>query len=450
MASNFKIAGSSVEQLRGILSRNRAGERVGTYAVCSAHPAVLQAAIAQARNDDSILHVESTSSQVNQFGGYTGATPEQFAMSMRELALKNGFAPDRVLLGSDHLGPFAWKNEPAAIAMTKACELAKASVRAGYQKVHFDASMACADDGSSLSEETIAERAAVLCEAVEQELLKNGAERPLYVVGTEVPPPGGEVAEGNCPPPTRAEDVARTLDLFRKAFEARGLTQAWENVIAIVVQPGVEFGNETVFQYESAAARLLLQALPRNCDLVYEAHSTDYQSPAKLAELVRDHFAILKVGPWLTFAYREAVFALSMIERELFARKNGMTLSRVREALEAEMLKNPGYWKSYYQGNEAEVAMARAYSFSDRSRYYWPADAVQEEVKLLVRNLSSGHIPLTLLSQYLALEYEAVREGRMPNSPEALIQEHIHQVLRHYAAACGVLRPVNNLSLQSA
>jgi D-tagatose-1,6-bisphosphate aldolase subunit GatZ/KbaZ len=189
--------------------------------------------------------------------------------------------------------------------------------------------------------------------------------------------------------------------------------------------------------------------LPRHSDLVYEAHSTDYQPADKLAKLVEDHFAILKVGPWLTFAYREAVFALGLIERELLGKKQGARLSRVKEVLDAEMLRNPGYWNSYYKGGETEMELARAYSFSDRSRYYWPAESVQEEVKLLLRNLSSGAIPLTLLSQYMPMEYRGVREHRVPNTPEALIQEHIQQVLRQYAGACRVLRPVNDLSGQS-
>jgi D-tagatose-1,6-bisphosphate aldolase subunit GatZ/KbaZ len=450
MLKRGKVGKSSAQQLRAIFSRNRAGEAVGTYAVCSAHPAVLQAAMAQTREDGSILHVESTSSQVNQFGGYTGTTPEQFAAGIHELALKNGVTPDSVLLGSDHLGPFAWKKETAASAMQKACDLARASVRAGYQKLHFDASMPCADDGASISEETIAGRAAVLCEAAEQELSATGVERPLYVVGTEVPPPGGEVAEGTCPPPTRAQDVARTLEIFHKAFMARGLERGWENVIALVVQPGVEFGNETVFDYDSATAKGLVNALPRQNDLVFEAHSTDYQPSEKLAELVEDHFAILKVGPWLTFAYREAIFALGSIERELLAKKPSVRLSRVREALDAAMLSNPGYWSSYYKGGESEVTIARAYSFSDRSRYYWPTRAVQEEVQLLLRNLSSGAVPLTLLSQYMPLEYRAIRENQLSSTVSALIQEHIQQVLRQYAAACGVLRTVKDLRMQSA
>lgn len=38
--------------------------------------------------------------------------------------------------------------------------------------------------------------------------------------------------------------------------------------------------------------------------LVFEAHSTDYQTKEAYKQLVHDHFAILKVGPALTFAMR--------------------------------------------------------------------------------------------------------------------------------------------------
>ena len=428
----------AAHELRRIFSRNRGGERAGTYAVCSAHPTVLESSVAQAVEDGSVLHVESTSSQVNQFGGYTGNTPEEFAESIHKLASRFGLPAERVLLGADHLGPFAWRKEIAATAMEKACELARASVRAAYQKIHLDASMPCADDGGSVGEETIAERAAMLCEASEDEATSSDEEKILYVVGTEVPPPGGEVAEGTCPPPTRVEDVHRALELFRKAFLSRGLSDAWERVIAIVVQPGVEFGDTKVFDYDPSRASALASGLPADSSLIYEAHSTDYQTPSKLTALVDDHFAILKVGPWLTFAYREAIFALSQIEREMLGRKRGVQLSTVKGALDAEMLRNPVYWESYYKGNEDEVALARAYSFSDRSRYYWHLASVQEQVAILLHNLSSAPPPGTLLSQYLPFQCEAVRNGEIVNSPQALIQHHIQRVLKQYAYACGL------------
>jgi D-tagatose-1,6-bisphosphate aldolase subunit GatZ/KbaZ len=422
--------------LRSVVRRNRLGEATGTYAVCSAHPAVLDAAIQQSLADGSVLHVESTSSQVNQFGGYTGSTPAQFAVQIRQAAENAGLASARVLLGSDHLGPYCWRSEPAASAMAKACELASLSVLAGYQKIHLDASMACAGDPAALPEEVVAERTAMLCQAAEASFasLPSGSPRPLYVIGTEVPVPGGEVAAGECPLPTRAEDLSSSLDAFHTAFDAHRLASAWEKVIAVVVQPGVEFGDNSTFEYDHEKASHLVAALPASPEMVYEAHSTDYQTPSSLARMVKDHFAILKVGPWLTFAYREAVFALGMIESEMPEHKK--CASRVREALEAEMLRNPAHWQPYYHGSMEQQQFARTFSLSDRCRYYWPQPPVQQQVDRLMHNLS-GPLPLALLSQYLPCQYLAVRDGSLHNSAPAIVRHHIQHVLRTYAAACG-------------
>jgi len=432
------VADGPSEYLRSVVRRNRGGATVGTYAVCSAHPAVIDAAIQQALEDGNCLHVESTSSQVNQFGGYTGMTPKQFADGMRVAAASAGLPPGRVLLGADHLGPFAWRSEPSATAMAKACDLAGLCIRAGYQKIHLDTSMPCGDD-KILDEKTVAERAAILCRAAEDacEDMPTDSPRPLYVIGTEVPPPGGEVAEGQRPAPTMIGDVHRTLDVFHSAFRAHGLFAVWENVVGLVVQPAVEFGDSRVFDYDHQKVHALAAGLPKRPALVYEAHSTDYQSPAALAEMVEDHFAILKVGPWLTFAYREAIFALSSIEREILGHKREARSSQVREALEFEMLRNPAYWRSYYRGDDNELRLSRAFSFSDRCRYYWPQPSVQEEVKRLLHNLGRFSCPLTLLSQYLPTEYEAIREGALENDAASIIRHHIRRVIRFYGAACG-------------
>jgi D-tagatose-1,6-bisphosphate aldolase subunit GatZ/KbaZ len=233
------------------------------------------------------------------------------------------------------------------------------------------------------------------------------------------------------------EDVHRTLDIFRSAFRAHGLFAAWENVVGLVVQPAVEFGDTRVFDYDRRKVLALSAGLPASPALVYEAHSTDYQAPAALAEMVEDHFAILKVGPWLTFAYREVIFALSSIEREMLGHKREVRLSQAREVLEREMLRNPAYWRSYYRGDDDELRLSRAFSFSDRCRYYWPQPSVQEEVRQLLHNLGLFSCPLTLLSQYLPTEYEAIRQGTLENHAAALIDHHIRRVLRFYGAACG-------------
>ncbi len=427
--------------LQDLLIRNRLTGKGGVYAVCSAHPWVIDAAILQALENGCFLHIESTSSQVNQLGGYSGQTPSQFADSVHAAARRMGLPQDQILLGGDHLGPYPWRTEASSSALDKACELARACVLAGYRKLHLDASMPCADDPKALSEQTVARRAVVLCEAAEEAVkcLPPGTGFPLYVIGTEVPVPGGESAIGAPPSVTTAESLHRTLQVFQEAFEERGLSAAWQRVIAVVVQPGVEFGDDLVFAYDRAKARSLSAGLPSSPSLVYEAHSTDYQSRGALAQMVEDHFAILKVGPWLTFAFREAVFALSAIEQELLAGEKSQRLSHVREALDQAMLRKPTYWRSYYQGDGRQLHLARAYSYSDRCRYYWHEKSVQAEIARLIDNLASRSVPATLISQYLPLEYEAIRAEKIENQPGAIIRYHIQCVLRSYAAACGMV-----------
>jgi D-tagatose-1,6-bisphosphate aldolase subunit GatZ/KbaZ len=429
------------ERLREIVSRNRRSEKVGVYAVCSAHPSVIAAAVRQAVEDESVLHVESTSSQVNQLGGYAGQTPSQFAEFVHSAAQNAGLTRDRVLLGGDHLGPYPWREQPSTVALQNAGQLVRSCVLAGYKKIHLDASMACADDATSGPDQrTIARRTAILCRAAESaaEDLPQGSSPVLYVIGTEVPAPGGEQLPEAPPAVSPADQIHHTLELFRTAFDEQSVAAAWERVIGMVVQPGVEFSENVIFDYDRQKAIALSSALPKTPALVYEAHSTDYQKPAALAQMVEDHFAILKVGPWLTFAFREAVFAISAIERELLVHRRGARLSQVREALEAAMLRNPVYWRSYYHGDEDEIHLARMYSYSDRCRYYWGDPKVQQELAQLRANLDACSVPPTFLSQYLPSQYEAIRSGRLRTQAEDMIQEHIRSVLRAYAAACGI------------
>jgi D-tagatose-1,6-bisphosphate aldolase subunit GatZ/KbaZ len=424
-----------------MIRRNRRCEKVGVYAVCSAHPSVIAAAVQQAVDDESVLHIESTSNQVNQLGGYTGQTPSQFAEFVHFAAQQAGLPPDQVLLGGDHLGPYPWRELPSEAAMYHACELVGACVLAGYKKIHLDASMACADDNrNGPDEKTIAQRAAILCRVAETtfEDLPPGSSPLVYVVGTEVPAPGGDRLPGAPPTVSSADQIHHTLELFRAAFAEQNVSSAWDRVIGTVVQPGVEFGENVIFDYDRQKAMALSSALPKHPALVYEAHSTDYQMPVALAQLVEDHFAILKVGPWLTFAFREAVFALSMIERELLAHRRGCRLSQVREALEAAMLRNPTYWHMYYHGSADEMRLARVFSYSDRCRYYWGDATVQQELAQLRTNIDASPPPPTLVSQQLPSQHEAIRSGRLRARAEDMIQEHIRTVLRVYAAACSV------------
>ncbi|OHD25676.1 MAG: hypothetical protein A2064_06570, partial [Spirochaetes bacterium GWB1_66_5] len=400
---------------RDLLEAKRAGRPAGLVSVCSAHPLVLEAAMGQALEDGQLLLVESTVNQVNQFGGYTGMRPADFAAFLDGIRSAAALPPARLLLGADHLGPFPWRGEPAAQAMRKAYELAAECVRAGYLKLHLDASMLLGGDvpdaRGGLDPSLVARREAELAAAAEAAF--RGTAGPAYVVGTDVPAPGGTAGEGDGVSLTPAQELLDTVSLGAEAFRAAGLEQAWSRVFAVVVQPGVEFGDHGVQAYDRArAARLCdaARALPR---LVLEGHSTDYQSPAALRALVEDGVAVLKVGPALTFAMREALFSLELVERELAPAEP----SRLGEELERAMLADPSHWRGYYRGDEGRMRLARRFSLLDRCRYYWAAPPVQRAVERLLANLRRQAPPWTLLSQYLPRQAGRVREGLLSGEP---------------------------------
>lgn len=185
--------------------------------------------------------------------------------------------------------------------------------------------------------------------------------------------------------------------------------------------------------------RSLSQALRKYPGIAFEGHSTDYQTPERLREMAQDGIVILKVGPALTFAKREALYALSALERELVS-QNGLTPAAVPEVLDRAMLADPRHWQTYYGGDERELALKRRYGLSDRCRYYWPVPEVREAVERLLANLRAVGIPLPLLSQVLPRQYDRVRAGRLALDPEALVIDRIRDVLRGYAFAVGTGR----------
>jgi D-tagatose-1,6-bisphosphate aldolase subunit GatZ/KbaZ len=423
--------------LDSILSAQKSGESRGITSVCSAHPLVLEATLRHGLAHNTPVLIEATCNQVNQFGGYTGMTPADFVRQVGRLADELGFPRQQLILGGDHLGPLVWSSEPAKSAMEKAKTLVHDYVQAGFTKIHLDCSMPCTDD-QELPVEVIAARAAELARVAE----KTGnfgnvggaqVESLRYVIGTEVPPAGGAKAGEEALSVTEPAHARQTIELTQRAFTSLGLEAAWERVTALVVQPGVEFGDESVHEYDRTAAAGLKRFIETVPGLVYEAHSTDYQTRSALREMVEDHFAILKVGPGLTFALREAVFALAEIEEILCDEP-----SQIRQSLEAAMLENPSHWEKHYSGDARAQALARRFSFSDRIRYYWSTSRVETAFESLMNNLSEKPVPLTLLSQYLPGQYKKIRLGRIKKQPRELLLGRVMDVLDDYAFAYGV------------
>jgi D-tagatose-1,6-bisphosphate aldolase subunit GatZ/KbaZ len=387
------------------------------------------------RFDDTIL-IEATANQVNQYGGYTGMKPADFREFVYEIADKVGFPRARIVLGGDHLGPLVWSDENEDIAIEKSIKLVKLMVSAGYKKIHLDTSMRLANDSKTerLPDEVIADRSARLyraCEEAYQELkMKNPDEiRPVYIIGSEVPIPGGAQEEEDSIAVTKPEAVEKTIAVYKQQFEKYGLKDAFENVIGVVVQPGVEFGDDCIFHYDQVKAAELCRNMKKHDGIVLEGHSTDYQSPVELKKMVEDGIAILKVGPALTFALRKGLFALSMIEKEIIPEENRANFENV---LEKVMLENPLNWKKHYHGTQKEQALKRKYSFSDRSRYYLSQPEIQKAIDQLIKNVNSVDIPLGLLYQYMPLQYVKVRDGKLEKEAKRLIMDSVAEVIDSY------------------
>ncbi|GHA45222.1 tagatose-6-phosphate kinase [Streptomyces tauricus] len=419
--------------LSEVVRRQKAGQPQGITSVCSAHPLVIEAAVMQARDSGGHVLVEATSNQVDQYGGYTGMRPADFRELVDGIAAESGMPLDRVILGGDHLGPNRWQSLTPDEAMERADALVAAYVAADFTKIHLDCSFACAGDPVPLTDDVVAERAARLIRVAEQAAGPERAERIRYVIGTEVPTPGGAHETLGALVPTTPEAARTTLEQHRKAFARHGIDEVWPRVMALVVQPAVEFDHLQVVDYRRELTEVLRKVLDDEPTMVYEAHSTDYQTAEALTALVEDHWAVLKVGPGLTFALREALFALAAIEDELVppAERSGLV-----EVVEQRMLAEPATWEGYYPGGAAEQRLARRYSYSDRMRYYWPDPEIEKAQARLLANLSAVDIPLPLLSAHLPLQYARVRHGELAARPRDLAVDHVRDVLRDYDRAC--------------
>ena len=262
----------------------------------------------------------------------------------------------------------------------------------------------------------------------------NFTAQPVYVIGTEVPVPGGALEDISDLEVTTPGAALRTVEVHRKAFAAAGVTGAFDRAIGVVFQPGVEFGDANVVAYDQQKARSLSATLSQMPKFVFEAHSTDYQQTDALSALADDGFATLKVGPWLTFALREVLYGLDCIAEVLAP---GAPEDRLLVAMERVMLGEPDHWQKYYHGPAKYLQFQRHFSYSDRIRYYWPHRDAQAALKRLDERLDGQRIPETLVSQYLAALYTAVAAGRVEARPRNLQITAVQAVLALYWQACG-------------
>lgn len=398
---------------------------LGITSVCSAHPIVIEAALELAKELNKIVLIEATCNQVNQDGGYTGMTPVDFRRFVEGIAARVGFDKSKIVLGGDHLGPNPWKSLQPEEAMAKAEAMIEAYAKAGFTKLHLDTSMGCAGEPVALADEETAKRAARLAAVAE----RHKAQRdPVYVIGTEVPVPGGATHGLDHIELTAPNAVAKTYAAHKAAFEALGLEDALSRVIALVVQPGVEFGHTDIIHFDPHQARDLSEALEAFPSLVFEAHSTDYQTAEGLRGLVANGFSILKVGPWLTFALREALYSLDGLADVLDGHE---PKGRLMAAMEKAMQASPANWQKYYSGDDRQQWLQRHFSFSDRIRYYWPTEIASSAVDDLMDRIGKKAISAPVLNQF----FPSHGLSEKPTTGRELLVEAVKVVLRCYESA---------------
>ena len=426
--------------IQQMMDQRREGKICGIESVCSANGFVLEVALKRSKLFNAPVLIEATANQVNQFGGYTGMYPKDFYEMVLKMAAEIGVPENHIILGGDHLGPLTWQNLPETEAMEKSETLVYQYARAGFTKIHLDTSMKVADDPEGLlSTETIARRGATLYKAAmkgyeELKAEKPDAMRPVFVIGSEVPIPGGAQEAEDTLAVTKPEAFRDTVATYRRVFKEEGIEDGMNDVVAVVTQPGVEFGDDQVFLYDHDAATELCAALKEFPEVCFEGHSTDYQSKECLKRMVEDGIAILKVGPALTYGLRESLFSLSMMEKELVPEEKQ---AHFIETLEKVMLEKPDNWKKHYHGDEKQLALCRKYSFSDRCRYYIGLPEVVESINKLFENLRKYPIPMNMLHQYMPISYIKVRDGIIPLDPRELALDGVVAFMEDYEYAIG-------------
>jgi len=188
-------------------------------------------------------------------------------------------------------------------------------------------------------------------------------ERLIYVIGTDVPIPGGETEQPDAPDVASVARPCDTIETHRAAFAARGLDDAWGRIASVVTQPGVGFGPSQVCDVAPDAAVPPARAILAEDGLTFEAHSTDYQRTNALGELVDAH------------------------------------------------------WRDYYRGAPEEVAVQRLFSYSGRVRYYWTDREVATALGAMLVNLRATALPETVVSQH----FPGLDFGAIPTDPDTLI-----------------------------
>ena len=315
-------------------------------------------------NNHSIL-IETTSNQINQYGGYTNLRPKQFLKKINIIA-KDLKYKKKIIFGADHLGPLPWKDFEKNKAIKKGKKLFREVVKAGYKKIHIDTGMKLKND-KFLTKQKIFNRCKSIFDTMNSKSIKN----IFFVFGTEVPTAGGENKYDL--KNTNINSIKNDIAYYKKLRKN----------FSLVIEPGLGFTNQKIHKLKMTSC-LQKKKISHKKDFTYEAHSCDYQDLSSLKKLLKNNFKFLKVGPELTFNYMNAILKMERIEKLYLKSK----LSKIKKIFSREMDINKTFWKNYYFGNKKKIEYLKFNSYLDRSRYYWNKKKVISSLKILEKNIN--------------------------------------------------------------
>ena len=365
--------------------------------------------------------IECTSNQVNQYGGYTNKTPQNFMKEISNIRKEINFDKKKLFLGGDHLGPLPWKKQNKAAAIKKSISLINDFLKQNFCKIHIDTSIKCKND-KYINSDIIFYRTNQI---LNNESIKKKIRNKFLVIGTEVPLSGSGDSKKIIK--TNIKQIKAEVLKFRKILKKLKLKN---NLFGLVIEPGMKYMHSSIKKPNFTNFSKKKHISKKN-NFVYEAHSTDYQSKTILKQLVKNNFKFLKVGPELTYNYSRALFFMENVEIKFFKIKN----SNFKKTIFSTMLKNKKYWDGYYEKKKFKLFLN---SKLDRMRYYFNTKSVANSIEVLKKNINllDKKIILSLMSQNEKKEFLFFDKKKLSNF-DAIKLIFISQSLKKYFGACG-------------
>lgn len=358
-------------------------ENITLLAVCPNSISVVKSALRSAKLFKAPIEFVATLNQVDLDGGYTKWTQRDFVRVVKEEAEKIDFKGP-IMIALDHGGPWLkdkqvtenWSLEEAMNGVKKSL---LASLMAGYDLLHIDATVDKTFPRETIKIEKVIERTLGLIGYVEDFRREKGLPKISYEVGTE------EVHGGITDP----DSFEKFLKSLKRGLSKRCLHDVWPCFIV----GNVGTALHTTY-FNSIAARKLIN-IARKYGSHLKGHYTDYVGNPQ--DYPRVGMGGTNVGPEFSEAEFNSLEELVNIE-ENFIKEGKITApSNFKHVLEKHII-DSNRWEKWLLNSEKGKNFfqlsghRRKWLLKTCSRYVWTKKAVADARSQLYKNLISNGI----------------------------------------------------------